>query len=428
MDDEASSSGNNNNNKNLIIDNNNKSPVLGGFLDASKAEKSVWLMKCPSMVSRFLRSQEHEGGDGDASSPPVAKVIVSVDPLKGNDDDNSATEGLVCVVFVNGDIVLQDYPNAFDFEFPFSGIEFSLLDWLVGIGGKVSNNFVRGSFLRKYISVRMEIFELLFTITTMSGGEGTCWIVEILYVCIRTNLHGTKLDDNELLGTVFALVSVILFLGLSEDVTFTMEMAGTEPGDGLKTYSMEMSKDLVDMSVFSESSQGKMSVEGRILNKFDVRPHSENLENYRKICRERTKKYMIKSRQIKVIDNDTGSHMMPMPGMIISGLADKRKLPIKASDMKRTRRDRREMEGIMFKLFEKQPNWTLRQLIQETDQPEYRSILSSPSLSQHYPVFLQQFVKDMLKDLCVYNNKGSNQGSYQLKPEYKKSNEEPSPE
>lgn len=96
MDDEASNSSsgnnNNNNNKNLTNDNNNKSPVLGGFLDASKAEKSVWLMKCPSIVSRFLRSQEHEGGDGDASSPPVAKVIVSVDPLKSNDDDNSATE------------------------------------------------------------------------------------------------------------------------------------------------------------------------------------------------------------------------------------------------------------------------------------------------------------------------------------------------
>jgi transcription initiation factor TFIIF subunit beta len=38
--------------------------------------------------------------------------------------------------------------------------------------------------------------------------------------------------------------------------------------------------------------------------------------------------------------------------------------------MKRTRRDRGEMEEIMFKLFERQPNWTLRQLIQETDQPE----------------------------------------------------------
>jgi transcription initiation factor TFIIF subunit beta len=45
-------------------------------------------------------------------------------------------------------------------------------------------------------------------------------------------------------------------------------------------------------------------------------------------------------------------------------------VPAKGSDMKRTRRDRGEMEEIMFKLFERQPNWTLRQLIQETDQPE----------------------------------------------------------
>lgn len=38
--------------------------------------------------------------------------------------------------------------------------------------------------------------------------------------------------------------------------------------------------------------------------------------------------------------------------------------------MKRTRRDRGEMEEIVFKLFERQPNWSLRNLIQETDQPE----------------------------------------------------------
>lgn len=38
--------------------------------------------------------------------------------------------------------------------------------------------------------------------------------------------------------------------------------------------------------------------------------------------------------------------------------------------MKRTRRDRGEMEEIMFKLFERQPNWSLRQLLYETDQPE----------------------------------------------------------
>lgn len=40
---------------------------------------------------------------------------------------------------------------------------------------------------------------------------------------------------------------------------------------------------------------------------------------------------------------------------------------------------------------------------------------------------VQQFLKDMLKDLCIYNNKGSNQGTYELKPEYKRTTEEQEP-
>lgn len=49
---------------------------------------------------------------------------------------------------------------------------------------------------------------------------------------------------------------------------------------------------------------------------------------------------------------------------------EKKKLTNRTSEMKRTRRDRREMEEVMFNLFERQSNWTLRLLIQETDQPE----------------------------------------------------------
>ena len=49
---------------------------------------------------------------------------------------------------------------------------------------------------------------------------------------------------------------------------------------------------------------------------------------------------------------------------------DKRKVaPVKQPEVKRTRRDRGELEDIMFKLFERQPNWALKQLVQETDQP-----------------------------------------------------------
>ncbi|XP_076926529.1 uncharacterized protein LOC143589731 [Bidens hawaiensis] len=188
---------------------------------------------------------------------------------------------------------------------------------------------------------------------------------------------------------------------------FTMELVGTESGRIPKCYSMDMSTDFIPMSVFSESKQGKVSVEGKIYHKFDMKPHNENMEEYGKLCRERTNKYMTKTRQIQVINNDHGAHMRPMPGLVpLRSLSqnEKKKAPVKGTDTKRTRRDRGEMEDIMFKLFERQPNWTLRNLITETNQPE-------------------QFLKDLLKDLCIYNYKGSTQGSYELKPEYKRSTE-----
>ncbi|KAG6763568.1 hypothetical protein POTOM_030994 [Populus tomentosa] len=53
---------------------------------------------------------------------------------------------------------------------------------------------------------------------------------------------------------------------------------------------------------------GKLSVEGRIPNKFDTRPHSANLEmrTMEKSSVKGQTKGVINSRQIKVIDNDIG--------------------------------------------------------------------------------------------------------------------------
>ncbi|XP_047266357.1 general transcription factor IIF subunit 2-like isoform X2 [Capsicum annuum] len=203
-----------------------------------------------------------------------------------------------------------------------------------------------------------------------------------------------------------AKVTVVVDPLLANDATqFTMDLTGTSSKNMPTHYSMDMSTDFIPMSIFSESTQGRLSVEGKIYHKFDMKPHHESIENYGKLCRERTNKYMTKNRQIQVIDNDNAKHMRPMPGYFTtkaSGSADKKKVSSKGLEMKRTRRDRDEMEEILFKLFERQSNWTLKQLIHETDQPE-------------------QFMKDMLKLLCIYNNKGVHQGTYELKPEYKRS-------
>ncbi|XP_073306549.1 uncharacterized protein [Primulina huaijiensis] len=186
---------------------------------------------------------------------------------------------------------------------------------------------------------------------------------------------------------------------------FTMELAGATYENVPRCFSMDISKDVIPMAVFSESPEGNLSMKGKIYRKFDMKPHNKNIEDYAKLCHERMTKYMNRSRQVQIIDNDSGMHMRSMFRVVdvkASGTADKKKIPAKGPETKRTRRDPQEMEKIMFKLFEKQPNWTLKQLILETDQPE-------------------QFLKDMLKILCVYNNKGVNQGSYELKPEYKRS-------
>ena len=61
----------------------------------------------------------------------------------------------------------------------------------------------------------------------------------------------------------FFLLRIIMFLlpsilcKLFPELQFTMELVGTETRDVPKRYSMDMTKDFVPMSVFSETSQGK---------------------------------------------------------------------------------------------------------------------------------------------------------------------------
>ncbi|CAN7060635.1 unnamed protein product [Brassica oleracea var. botrytis] len=220
---------------------------------------------------------------------------------------------------------------------------------------------------------------------------------------IASALQSLPSTDDSYLPVAKVILSFDPLAAFDEEETkFVMELARAGSGNIPKRFGLDMSKDFIPMSVFSEScSQGKMSVEGKIKNKFHMSPRTKNMESYGKLCRERATKSMCKNKQIQVIDNATGMYMWPTPGTVApTGTFEKKKVTTKTTEMKRTRRDRREMEEVMFNLFERQSHWTLRNLIQDTDQPE-------------------QFLKDLLRDLCIYNNKGSNQGTYELKPEDK---------
>ncbi|CAL4973796.1 unnamed protein product [Urochloa decumbens] len=160
-----------------------------------------------------------------------------------------------------------------------------------------------------------------------------------------------------------------------------MEMTQVCSGNTPKSYSLDMHSDFVPM---------------------------ENLMDYRKLCRERTNMSMVKPRKTELILDDNGQGMRPLPGnmLVHLGPKEKRKPPVtKIPETKRTRMDRGELETKLFKFFERQPNWSLKQLMQETNQPE-------------------QFLKEILNTLCVYNKRGPNQGTHELKPEYKKYTED----
>ncbi|CAH8385459.1 unnamed protein product [Eruca vesicaria subsp. sativa] len=169
----------------------------------------------------------------------------------------------------------------------------------------------------------------------------------------------------------------------------SMEMVSAELCNISKLYSVNKSKDFVGpVSLFSESNQGKLAVEGTVTHKLDMRPH-DCIEEYGKLLRERNMKPVVEYRHVQVLDDCRGEHMTPKPALVTKKL--KRE--------KRTRSDRSEVEAKMFKLFEREPKWTLRQLVKITNQPE-------------------SFLKEILKELCVYNARSGY--TYELKPEYKK--------
>ncbi len=69
---------------------------------------------------------------------------------------------------------------------------------------------------------------------------------------------------------------------------------------------------------------------------------------------------------------------------------------------KRERMEKTELIDLIFTKFEKRTMYTFKELIQLTDQPS-------------------AFLKEVLNEICIYNKRGPNKSTYELKPEYKKS-------
>lgn len=87
--------------------------VIGGYMDTGKADRTMWLMKCPPVVSRSLQpappppalmgyGDGGSGGNGPIPPPPppsrpVAKVILSFDPLRSHEDNSTEVNFFILI-------------------------------------------------------------------------------------------------------------------------------------------------------------------------------------------------------------------------------------------------------------------------------------------------------------------------------------------
>lgn len=183
-------------------------------------------------------------------------------------------------------------------------------------------------------------------------------------------------------------------------LTARADAAAARPGK----YRLNYVPDHIPMHVFSESQQGKVVVEGKVENKFDLQPITDD-RTYRAIVSDREKKYSTPKRQLQVWQGGTGHVTVPLPGDNLAAFnKDKRKpqaAAVRPFENKRVRMERADLEPLLFRLFEEQPSWSLKQLVETTNQPN-------------------QYIKEVLNELCTFNKRGASQGTWTLRPEYRK--------
>lgn len=61
---------------------------------------------------------------------------------------------------------------------------------------------------------------------------------------------------------------------------------------------------------------------------------------------------------------------------------------------------RNELMDLLFAAFDKFPYWSFKGIVEHTNQPN-------------------QYLKEVLSEICILNKRGPYAGNYQLKPEYK---------
>ncbi|GLE01970.1 hypothetical protein PINS_up010808 [Pythium insidiosum] len=181
----------------------------------------------------------------------------------------------------------------------------------------------------------------------------------------------------------------------------TVNPSTLEPGVPTE-YRIEIGETPLKLRVFSQDGSGRMAIEGTVKNSCTIM--AQRNDQYSKLCKQRLIKSMVKPRVTQQLE-DLPRHKkartqftIEKPDVEAEDEAPDAKLLEKID--KKVKMSKDELKNLVFHHFEEREFWPLKELNYHCRQPE-------------------SFLKEILKEICVYHRKGPNKSCYELKPQYK---------
>ncbi|KAL3065666.1 general transcription factor IIF subunit 2 isoform X2 [Trematomus bernacchii] len=148
------------------------------------------------------------------------------------------------------------------------------------------------------------------------------------------------------------------------------------------------------LAVFTENSSDKIALEGVVVQRAECRTAVS--ENYMKLKRLQLEELAKPVRLSQQLEKAVTSNYKPVANHTYNLEYDRKK----KEEGKRARLDKQQVLDMLFSAFEKHQFYNIKDLVDITKQPV-------------------TYLKEILRDIGVYNVKGTHKNTWELKPEYR---------
>ncbi|XP_056588258.1 general transcription factor IIF subunit 2 isoform X2 [Triplophysa dalaica] len=148
------------------------------------------------------------------------------------------------------------------------------------------------------------------------------------------------------------------------------------------------------LAVFTESSTDKIALEGMVVQRAECRPAVG--ENYMRLKRLQIEESSKPLRFTQQLGKAVTTNYKPVANHTYNLDYEKRK----KEEGKRARADKQQVQDMLFSAFEKHQYYNIKDLVDITKQPVI-------------------YLKEILRDIGIYNVKGTHKNTWELKPEYR---------